>query len=100
MGGYGTVEHTIQTREARKQLPHRLYSYAAGGGHAPPLYIRVEGPNFQFSSPLQTVPSSKQTFVSYFEPPTYKPTIMSFYASSEDLRIIEEGRRTWLVGRA
>ncbi|KAG0633855.1 Cyanovirin-N [Tuber brumale] len=25
---------------------------------------------------------------------------MSFYASSEDIRTIEEGRRTWLVGRA
>ena len=25
---------------------------------------------------------------------------MSFYASSEDIRIAEEGGRTWLVGRA
>lgn len=25
---------------------------------------------------------------------------MSFYASSEDIRTIEEGGRTWLVGRA
>jgi len=75
-------------------------AYPANGGFS----HYIEGPNLRFSSSLHTasppsLPSSKQTFLSS-NFPTYKPTNMSFYASSEDIRTIEEGGRTWLVGRA
>jgi len=75
-------------------------AYPADGGFC--HYIEVSNPQYsslQTASSPPSLPLSKQTFLS-LKLPTYKPTNMSFYASSENIKITQEGGRTWLVGRA